>query len=95
MSDRKPQTEDKYVLRFPDGMRDRLKEEAAKNNRSMNAEIIARLEASFQLSPHHLYGVEGSEVQLLEEIRALRSEISFALLNPHLKNKRPIGDLDD
>lgn len=35
------------MLRLPDGMRDRLKAAAADNNRSMNAEIIARLEASF------------------------------------------------
>lgn len=39
--------QDQFVLRFPDGMRDRLKGEADANNRSMNAEIIARLEESF------------------------------------------------
>ncbi|MGQ4272605.1 Arc family DNA-binding protein [Terrihabitans sp. B22-R8] len=38
------QPQDKYVLRLPDGMRDHLKEAAAENGRSMNAEIIARLE---------------------------------------------------
>ncbi|MDK1377121.1 MULTISPECIES: Arc family DNA-binding protein [unclassified Sinorhizobium] len=35
---------DQFPLRLPDGMRDQLKEEADKNNRSMNAEIVARLE---------------------------------------------------
>ncbi|PTM96485.1 Arc family DNA-binding protein [Mycoplana dimorpha] len=35
------------MIRLPDGMRDRLKEEAKKNGRSMNAEIVARLEATF------------------------------------------------
>jgi plasmid stability protein len=38
---------DKVIVRLPDGMRDRLKKEAAKNNRSMTAEIVARLAASF------------------------------------------------
>lgn len=38
---------DQYMVRFPDGMRDRLKQAAADNNRSLNAEIIARLAASF------------------------------------------------
>lgn len=38
---------DQYIVRFPAGMRDRLKAEAAANKRSLNAEIIARLEASF------------------------------------------------
>jgi hypothetical protein len=39
---------DKFVLRMPDGLRDSLKIEAAKNGRSMNAEMIARLERSFE-----------------------------------------------
>lgn len=38
---------DQFNLRFPDGMRDRIKEAAEASGRSMNAEIIARLEASF------------------------------------------------
>jgi len=38
---------DKYLLRLPDGMRERLKDAAKENNRSMNAEIVARLEQSF------------------------------------------------
>lgn len=41
------QTEDKYVLRLPDGMRDRIKAAAEKNNRSMNAEIVATLEEAY------------------------------------------------
>jgi hypothetical protein len=35
--------QDQYMLRFPDGMRDQLKEEARKSGRSLNAEIIHRL----------------------------------------------------
>lgn len=38
---------DKYLLRLPEGMRERLKAAAQENNRSMNAEIVARLEQSF------------------------------------------------
>lgn len=34
-------------MRFPDGMRDRIAVEAKANGRSMNSEIVARLEASF------------------------------------------------
>jgi len=33
--------QDQYMVRFPDGMRDRLKAAAAQNKRSMNAEIVA------------------------------------------------------
>lgn len=38
---------DKTMVRFPPGLMDRLKAAAENNHRSMNAEIIARLEASF------------------------------------------------
>lgn len=37
---------DKFMLRLPDGMRDRIRDSAEANSRSMNAEIVARLEAS-------------------------------------------------
>lgn len=39
---------DQFIVRLPDGMRERIKAEAEANNRSMNAEIVARLEASFK-----------------------------------------------
>lgn len=48
--ERKPfpsETQERFIIRFPDGMRDRIKEAAEANNRSMNAEIVARLEGSF------------------------------------------------
>ncbi|MFC3628208.1 Arc family DNA-binding protein [Paracoccus angustae] len=35
---------DKFIVRLPDGMRDRIKAAAEANNRSMNAEIVATLE---------------------------------------------------
>lgn len=39
---------DRFIVRLPDGMRDLIKEAAAANNRSMNAEIVHRLELSFE-----------------------------------------------
>lgn len=38
---------DKLLLRFPEGLRDRIKATAEANKRSMNAEIIAALEQVF------------------------------------------------
>ncbi len=35
---------DKFLLRMPEGLRDQIKEAADRNGRSMNAEIIARIE---------------------------------------------------
>jgi len=37
----------KFMLRLPDGMREKIAVEAKENGRSMNAEIVARLERSF------------------------------------------------
>ncbi|MFI8556385.1 Arc family DNA-binding protein [Pseudomonas putida] len=39
-------TADKFVVRLPDGMRERVAEVARANHRSMNSEIIDRLEQS-------------------------------------------------
>lgn len=39
-------TADKFVVRLPDGMRERIAEAARTHHRSMNSEIIARLEVS-------------------------------------------------
>lgn len=39
--------DDQYMVRFPAGLRDRIKEAADANGRSMNSEIVARLEDSF------------------------------------------------
>lgn len=47
-SDRTPQLADKYVLRMPDGMRDKLAELAKANNRSMNAEIVLILQQAIE-----------------------------------------------
>lgn len=39
--------DDQYMVRFPEGLRDKIKDAATANGRSMNSEIIARLEDSF------------------------------------------------
>lgn len=43
----KSRTAEKFVARLPDGMRSRIEALATENHRSMNAEIIRRLERSF------------------------------------------------
>ncbi len=39
-------TADKFVVRLPEGMRERIADVARNHHRSMNSEIIARLEQS-------------------------------------------------
>ncbi|HWT21670.1 MAG TPA: Arc family DNA-binding protein [Variovorax sp.] len=50
---------DKFVVRFPDGMRDQISKAAKASGRTMNAEVIARLRDS----------LSGGSVQLPDEIR--------------------------
>lgn len=48
MNDKFPSDkQDKFMLRLPDGMRDRIAQAAKSNGRSMNAEIVGRLGGSF------------------------------------------------
>jgi hypothetical protein len=56
------QAGDKYLIRFPEGMRDRIAASAKENSRSMNAEIIARIEYSFSGSARE---------EAIEEIKGL------------------------
>lgn len=44
MSEWKRQDQDKFVMRMPDGMRERIKARAAASGRSMNAEILMMIE---------------------------------------------------
>lgn len=39
---------DKFILRLPDGMRDAIKQAAAQEGRSMNAQIVQHLRAIYQ-----------------------------------------------
>lgn len=42
-------TADKFVLRLPEGLRDRINVAAERNHRSMNGEMIARIDGSLDL----------------------------------------------
>lgn len=57
--------------RLPDALYERLKESAAGNGRSLNNELVARLEASFQPPVIDQLAVllDAQTVRLIEEIR--------------------------
>lgn len=50
--DRTPQAADKYVLRMPDGMREKITELAKANGRSMNAEMVLMLQQAIDARAH-------------------------------------------
>jgi hypothetical protein len=46
--------QDKFMLRLPDGMREQIKKAADESGRSMNSEIIYRLDESFAIEQMEL-----------------------------------------
>lgn len=42
-------TADKFVLRLPEGLRDQISQAAESNHRSMNGEMVARIDGSLDL----------------------------------------------
>ena len=84
-------TADKFVIRLPEGMRDRIAEVARHHHRSMNSEIVARLEQS--LFPDRLFEVRqppelsangalltAPELELLQQFRQLSHRQQNALI---------------
>lgn len=67
---------DQFRLRLPDGMRERLKVAAAENRRSMNAEIVHRLDMSFRETV--ALNLRPPE-ETLERINALAGQIASAI----------------
>ncbi|MHB0818511.1 Arc family DNA-binding protein [Stutzerimonas stutzeri] len=63
-------SQDKFVIRLPDGMRARIAEVAKEQKRSMNMEIICRLESSMEVDPDN----QGSEI----DIRRLQAALDDA-----------------
>jgi len=70
---------DKFVVRLPDGMRDRLKASAKSNNRTLNAEIVSRLQASFDgpsvVSKHTRTAATPDDMELLYAITKAHMEL--------------------
>lgn len=65
--------QDKFVLRLPDGLRPRIATVSQENNRSMNSEIIYRIERSLTLELA-LYEKKQVITQLLNRITELEAK---------------------
>jgi len=77
-------TAEKFVVRLPDGMRERIAEIAQKNHRSMNSEIVLHLENLVDdCTPVPNSGPlaqSAAEIRILEAFRALPSDKKIAAL---------------
>ncbi|MCM2493061.1 Arc family DNA-binding protein [Burkholderia glumae] len=81
---------DKFLLRLPDGMRERISASARRNGRSMNAEIVACLQLAF---PDSNKMHEPSALSsLTAEQRELASEVAAEAFRAVLKELDPQGE---
>lgn len=83
---RPSQTQDKFIVRLPDGMREQISEAAAANNRSMTAEIVARLAWSFEQA-HPAVG-HGPSINAQSDIETLRDQIRVEAMERKLLQER-------
>nr|WP_328824474.1 Arc family DNA-binding protein [Pseudomonas arcuscaelestis] len=96
-------TADKFVVRLPAGMRERIGEVAKNHHRSMNSEIISRLEDSLSLEEGegsmliHSDSLSASEQQMLKAFRKLANMQQKALVDlisvkPTLKDRGQLAE---
>lgn len=96
---RTPQDADKFIVRLPSGMREHIADAAARSHRSMNAEVIARLERTFRWDevehPHPAEltaEIQSSAARLQELIR----EFAMQQIDPDRGANAPVeGMVDD
>lgn len=85
---------DKFVVRLPDGMRGRINEVAQNNHRSMNSEIIQRLEQSLSKGESAETGQQEEPLQdQLDNLLVRAAQISAqirAIRSNQSKQKEPI-----
>ncbi|MHB0763358.1 Arc family DNA-binding protein [Stutzerimonas sp. NM35] len=74
MADYKSRTAEKFVIRLPDGMRSRIADMALVSRRSMNSEIIQRLEQSF-VAENSSQSLEEQLDELLRRAAQLSNQI--------------------
>lgn len=83
MSKYPSQMQDKFNLRFPDGMRDAIAERAKRNGRSMNSEIVQILEDALDTD------IKGAEPLYLSEHGKQALKTFLAELAKDMANKKP------
>lgn len=84
---------EKVIVRLPDGMRDLLKATAAANNRSMNAEIVERLQQSLEL-PRIVATAEASIASIGKTLKTAEATFNEAVkLAEHYKLEAEVANM--
>lgn len=81
---------EKMMIRLPDGMRDKIAEAASVSGRSMNAEVIARLEASFAASNQPF--TPEQEARVVEMVKDQAEAVVQRLMQEIEKTEREIAE---
>ncbi len=68
-----------YQLRLPEELRDKIKESASAHNRSMNADIVARLEASFETNVKFTDTDKADYEELKQHMKLMSEEVNALL----------------
>lgn len=90
-------TQDRFMVRMPDGLRDRIAEVAKENNRSMNAELVSRIESSFEAKDQSALAQRVAHLEL--ELLARQLDLAwFSTLitdvAPHIQQEVVDANLD-
>lgn len=89
MSQRKAQQQDKFILRLPDGMRDRIRAAAEASGRSMNAEIVLTLEGAYPGNE----AIDELAAEIVEKIEAFKREKSSTKRTALMEEMRDLNDV--
>ncbi len=90
MSEKPVREYDKFMLRFPDGMRDAIAERAKRNGRSMNSEIIQIIEDVLETDKNNEIVITESDIS---ELSRVKPETMEALVDAIEKNEQLIKQM--
>lgn len=79
---------DKFMLRLPDGMRDRIAEEAKASGRSMNSEIVYRLEQTLLAQEHIVATADDAALLAMADTFIKRLEERGVVWRPAERGRR-------
>ncbi len=81
------QTDPQYKLRWPKELREKVAQSAKKHNRSMNADIVARLEQS--LANEELPTITQADKDYLTKIQSIEEKLDMIINNTDVLKKAP------
>lgn len=76
-----------YNLRWPEELKEKIAQSAKKHNRSMNADIVARLEKSFENESYP--PITQADKDYLAKIQSIEEKLDMIINNSDVLKKAP------